>query len=69
MYPSCARETLDAALAEYNAANAVMDLVLFDEVRWVCSFGAFEARMQAVIEEFYIMMLTELSQQSSRHTS
>ena len=26
------RETLDAALAEYNAANAVMDLVLFDEV-------------------------------------
>ncbi|CAM9153876.1 unnamed protein product [Ectocarpus fasciculatus] len=25
------RETLDSALAEYNAANAVMDLVLFDE--------------------------------------
>lgn len=27
------RETLEAALMEYNAANAVMDLVLFDEVR------------------------------------
>lgn len=27
-----ARETLDAALAEYNAINPVMDLVLFDEV-------------------------------------
>lgn len=26
------RETLEAALMEYNAANAVMDLVLFDEV-------------------------------------
>lgn len=31
-YPSWPRETLDTALAEYNVANAVMDLVLFDEV-------------------------------------
>lgn len=30
-----ARETLEASLAEYNTLNAVMDLVLFDEVRLI----------------------------------
>lgn len=39
MYPCWIRETLDAALAEYNAANAVMDLVLFDEVQRATSHG------------------------------
>lgn len=41
---SCTRETLDAALAEYNAANAVMDLVLFDEVRHVDSCATLGAK-------------------------
>lgn len=33
--PCCylTRETLEGALAEYNVTNAVMDLVLFDEVK------------------------------------
>ena len=34
------RETLEAALMEYNAANAVMDLVLFDEVSVLLQKGA-----------------------------
>lgn len=56
---SCIRETLDAALAEYNAANAVMDLVLFDEVRCVRSVGTLEAQRQSALARFHVMALTK----------